>query len=204
MKNFLKCAALVVFAASIFAGCSRTASRSQETAQSVNSAPPKNDAPANAPQSADKSNKFPPLPVVVAQADIKQLDGTSIKLGDKKGKVMLLNMWATWCGPCRGEMPTFIELQDKYRDKNFEIIGLDVDDESADEITSFKNELKLNYTLAWSDETVQKELVNISKFTGIPQSFLIDRDGNLRGVFVGGGKKVLSQLVESVDQAVNE
>ena len=204
MRNLSKITVLFIFAAVIFTACGHTASKTNDTAEATNTAPTAADAPAETTKPAEKSDKFPPLPAAVAQTDIKQLDGTTFKMNDKKGKVVLLNMWATWCGPCRGEMPTFVELQNKYRDKNFEVVGIDVDDESIADITDFKAQMKLNYTLGWADENVQKELLNVSKFTGIPQSFLVDRNGNLRGVFVGGGPKVLSQLVESVDQAVNE
>ena len=77
-----------------------------------------NSSPAKSSSEA-KNNGFPPAPVAVSQAEIKNIDGTSFKVEDKKGKVILLNLWATWCGPCRAEMPDLIDLQNKYRDKDF-------------------------------------------------------------------------------------
>jgi len=72
-------------------------------------------------------------------------------------------------------------MQDQFRDKDFEIIGVNTDDEPVSAINSFRDQMKLNYTLVWGDTTLQNELLKISKFPGIPQSFLIDRDGKLRG-----------------------
>ncbi len=143
-------------------------------------------------------------PAAVSQADIKNIDGSTFKIEDKKGKVMLLNLWATWCGPCRAEMPELVELQEKFRDKDFEIIGLNTDDESVEQIKEFADDMKLNYTLAYADRKLMDELLKISKFNGIPQSYLIDRDGKLRGVFTGGGAKVVNQLKETVAKVVNE
>ena len=150
-----------------------------------------------------KKFDYPPIPSAVAQADVKLLDGTIFKVGDKKGKVILLNMWATWCGPCRAEMPALVKMQDAHRDANFEVIGLNTDDETVDQIDEFVSDMKLNYTQAWADTKLQSALLNISKFGGIPQSFLIDRDGNLRGVFRGGGKAEVAKMEELVGMVVS-
>jgi len=149
-------------------------------------------------------SEYPPLVSSVAQADIKNLDGSTFKIADKKGKVLLLNMWATWCGPCRGEMPTLVKMQNEYGDKGFEVIGLNSDDEGADQIQQFAQTMNLNYTLAWPDTKTQVELLKISKFQGIPQSYLIDRDGYLRGVFTGGGAQTVQKMEELVPKVVSE
>ena len=149
-------------------------------------------------------SEYPPLASSVAQADIKNLDGSTFKVADKKGKVILLNMWATWCGPCRGEMPALVKLQNEYGSKGFEIVGLNTDDEDVNQIKEFAQSMNLNYTLAWADTKTQVELLKISKFQGIPQSFLIDRDGNLRGVFTGGGASTIQKLDELVPKVVSE
>lgn len=152
----------------------------------------------------EPNSKYPAIPVAVAQNEIKKIDDSTFKLEDKKGSVMLLNLWATWCGPCRGEMPHLVEMEEKYRDKKFEVIGLNTDDESVEDINKFAAEMKLNYTLAYADQTLYRELLSISKFNGIPQSFLIDREGRLRGVFLGGGPKVIGTMKETVEKVVNE
>ena len=158
-------------------------------------------------QKAEKSaddNAFPAAPAALAKSEIRMLSGTPFKLETEQGNVILFNLWATWCGPCRAEMPELIQLQDKYRDKNFKIIGVDVDNESAEDVKAFGEKMKLNYDLGWLDETQMGEFVKISKFSGIPQSYLIDRKGRLRGVFAGGGPKVIGQLKDTLEKVVGE
>ena len=146
---------------------------------------------------------YPPVASSVANADIKELDGKTFKVADKKGKVLLLNLWATWCGPCRSEMPALVRMQEAHGGKGLEIIGLNTDEEPADAINKFAGEMNLNYTLAWADTGLQAALLNISKFDGIPQSFLIDRDGNLRSVFRGANPKDVAKMEEIVAKVVN-
>jgi thiol-disulfide isomerase/thioredoxin len=157
----------------------------------------------DAPNDKKKIN-YPPAPSALMQADIKSLDGTSFKLQDKKGKVVLVNLWATWCGPCIAEMPHLNEMQEKYKDKGFEVIGLDTDDETKDQIDAFAAKQKLNYQLGWADGKVMNEFVKITALQAIPQSILINRDGQLTGVFKGGGGKTVSIMKETVEKIVNE
>ncbi|MEP7074650.1 MAG: TlpA disulfide reductase family protein [Acidobacteriota bacterium] len=159
-------------------------------------------APSN--QTTTKASDYPPVSAGIAKGAIKNLDGTTFTVEDKKGKVLLLNLWATWCGPCRSEMPTLVKMQNDYRDKNFEIIGLNTDDEPASVINIFKDQMKLNYTLVWSDAQLQGELLKVSKFGGIPQSFLIDREGRLRSVFTGANANKVQEMAEIVGKVVNE
>ena len=151
-----------------------------------------------------KKTDYPPIATAVAQSDLKNLDGTTFKVADKKGKVLLLNMWATWCGPCRAEMPTLVKMQETHRDKGLEVIGLNTDDETVEDINKFAEDMKLNYTLVWADTALQSALLKISKFGGIPQSFIIDRDGNLRGVFRGANPADIKKMDELVELIVNE
>jgi thiol-disulfide isomerase/thioredoxin len=151
-----------------------------------------------------KDSEYPPIPVAVAQTEIRKIDDTIFKLEDKKGKVVLVNLWATWCGPCRGEMPHLVEMQETYRDQGFEVIGLDVDPEPVEDINDFAKTMKLNYQLGWAEKELVLELNRIQPFNGIPKSFLIDRDNNLRGVFLGGGKKVITEMKATVEKVVGE
>ena len=198
MKNYLHkilIFSLLTVLVSSLAGCSSPPTGNSPSVNSVasNSEPQK------------KNSEFPPIAEKVAQAQMKNLDGTTSKVADMKGKVLLLNMWATWCGPCREEMPALVKMQDAHRDKGFEIIGLNTDDgDTKEKIDKFAAEMKLNYKLVWAPTEMQAALLKISNFGGIPQSFIVDRDGKLRGVFRGGGANEVKKMEELVAQIVNE
>jgi len=204
MKIVLK--NLVFFIVLSFAFSSLISCTGTKTA-SVNDNPPANSAASSnstdAPLEKKKIN-YPPAPSALMQADIKNLDGTTYKLLDKKGKVVLVNLWATWCGPCRAEMPHIVEMQEKYRDKGFEVIGLDTDDESKEDIEAFAAKQKLNYQLGWADGNLMNEFVKITRLQAIPQSLLINRDGQLTGVFTGGGANTVNKMKETVEKIVND
>ena len=204
MKNSLTYLALfIVFAVALSAltNCSGVSSSPNVTANTTSQA--EANAPANA-EPEKKKTDYPPIATAVAEAEIKNLDGSTWRVADKKGKVLLLNMWATWCGPCRSEMPTLVKLQEANRDKGFEVIGLNTDDETVEDINKFAEHMKLNYTLVWADTDLQAALLKISKFGGIPQSFIVDRDGNLRGVFRGANPADVKKMSELVELIVNE
>lgn len=107
---------------------------------------------------------------------LKDLDSNDVTLESFKGKVILLNFWATWCGPCKAEIPGFVELQAKYTD-DLVVIGFSVDD-PADKARAFANEYKINYPvlLGLGRDEVQDAYGPI---WGIPTSFLIDRSGKV-------------------------
>jgi thiol-disulfide isomerase/thioredoxin len=107
---------------------------------------------------------------------MKDLDGKEVSLTSYKGKVILLNFWATWCGPCKAEIPGFVELQAKYKN-DLVIVGYSVDDE-APKARAFANEYKMNYPILLGEgrEDVQDAYGPI---WGIPASFLISRDGKV-------------------------
>ncbi len=194
MKVTLTNLALFVLFALVFSslsGCTGTTANSDQTAS--------DQAATNADSSAQpkKKSQYPPLVSAVANADLKNLDGSTFKVTDKVGKVLILNMWATWCGPCRQEMPALVRMQETFGEK-LEVIGLNTDKESVEEINKFAEDMKLNYTLVWADTNTQNELVKVSKFGGIPQSFIIDQEGNLRGVFRGAAPADVKKMEELV------
>lgn len=194
MKAVFSNAILFLFLAVYFSSCSGTGA-SVDTPGNTTTGPTRD---------AKAKSDYPPMPEKIAQAELTNLDKSTSKLADRKGKVVLVNLWATWCGPCRSEMPALVRLQEKHRDNGLEVIGVNGDDEAVDLINDFAAEMKLNYTLVWSTGEFQNELLRISKFGGIPQSFLIDRDGNLRGVFKGANPAEIREMEKNVEKVVAE
>jgi thiol-disulfide isomerase/thioredoxin len=107
----------------------------------------------------------------------KDMNGKDVKLADLKGKVVMLNFWATWCGPCRMEIPWFVELQDKYRSQGFRAIGISVDD-PPEALPPFAHQYKVNYPLV-----IGRDRDDVEKAFGpifaVPITVLIGRDGNV-------------------------
>ncbi len=98
-----------------------------------------------------------------------------VKMADYKGKVVLLNFWATWCGPCKQEIPSFVELYAKYKDKGFVVVGVSIDD-SPEQLQSFMKEFRMNYPVLQLKPEVEDFW---GPFYGYPTSFFIARDGTI-------------------------
>ncbi len=112
---------------------------------------------------------------------LRSIDGAEVKLADYKGKVLIVDFWATWCGPCKVEIPTFIALQTQYASKGFSMIGISVDEQSETAKT-FAADNKMNYPILMADTTVKSNYGNISV---IPTTFIIDKKGIIRETHVG-------------------
>ena len=181
---FKNLAVLVVFSFvfSGFFGCTG----SNDTTESTNDTSAKNTEKKKSPSKEEGID----LPATIAGAETKMLEGEPFKFSDTKGRVVLVNLWATWCGPCREEMPELIKMQEKYRDKKFEIIGLDVDPEPEGQVKSFVEKMALNYKIGWAERELVGAFIKLGGGKqGIPQSFLINREGKLVAVFTGVGPK---------------
>ena len=127
---------------------------------------------------------------------LQTVDGESVTLSDFKGKVVMVNFWATWCPPCKAEIPDFIALQEEYGDKGFDIVGIALDKPAA--IESFMARSEINYTIVVGDESIAAMYGNV---TSIPTTFLIDREGVIRHSAVGMRPKAewtaaIGQLLE--------
>jgi len=103
------------------------------------------------------------------------LDGKPVTLSDSHGKVILLNFWATWCGPCRAEIPDLVELQNKYKDR-LQILGLVVDDDDADAIKDFVEKFGINYPVAIASDAIRFQYGGIA---ALPTSFVLDAEGRI-------------------------
>ena len=112
---------------------------------------------------------------------LTDLNGRNLELASYKGKVVLLDFWATWCGPCRIEIPGFVGLQDRYREEGLAVIGISLDD-SPEPVREFYREYKMNYPVAMGDEKVSELFGGI---LGLPTAFLIGRDGRIYSKHIG-------------------
>jgi cytochrome c biogenesis protein CcmG/thiol:disulfide interchange protein DsbE len=111
-----------------------------------------------------------------ANFSLKSADGTSYRLSKYKGKVVVINFWATWCGPCRQEIPDFIEAYKKYKKKGLEIIGISLDQDGWTKVIPYVKESNINYPVVLGDEQVVQ---NYGGIDAIPTTFIVDRKGNI-------------------------
>jgi cytochrome c biogenesis protein CcmG/thiol:disulfide interchange protein DsbE len=107
---------------------------------------------------------------------LKDLDGRDVRLIDFRGKVAMVNFWATWCPPCRSEIPDFIELQSRLGPKGLQIIGISLDDEGAAKVAPFASQNRINYTMLVNGNGVASAFGVVE---GIPTTYLLDRQGRV-------------------------
>ena len=128
------------------------------------------------------------------------LDGDSVSLAGQRGRVVLLNVWATWCHPCRDEIPELRAVHARYRDRGLELIGVSVDtDGSDDAIRAFMREFEMSYPV-WRDpaERISAQFLVL----GVPATFLIDREGVLRWRKTGPILPNDTSLTAAIERAV--
>jgi peroxiredoxin len=113
---------------------------------------------------------------------LQSLDGKSVRLSDFRGKAVLLNFWATWCQPCKIEMPWFVELQKQYGPEGLQVIGVAMDDASADDIAKFAKDLGVDYPILIGKESVGDAYGGMPF---LPATFFIGRDGKVVDKAVG-------------------
>ncbi len=105
---------------------------------------------------------------------LHDLAGHPVHISDFRGKTVLLNFWATWCSGCRAESPWLVQAQKQYHDRDFEVVGVALDDAGVKQIKAFMKELKINYPVLIGEEGAADAYIGVM---GLPNSFLIDRTG---------------------------
>jgi len=117
---------------------------------------------------------------------LKDVNGKLVKVSDYKGKVVVLNFWATWCPPCRREIPDFNELQAQYGSQGIQFLGIALDDEGVEKVKSWMTTNPVSYPVLIPDNTI---VAKYGEMSAIPVTFVIDRQGNIRTSYVGMRKK---------------
>lgn len=131
-----------------------------------------------------------------ADFTLQDANGNAVKLSDFRGKVVLLNFWATWCGPCAMEIPWFIEFEQQFRAQGLEVIGVSMDDDGWKAVKPYIQEHKLNYRVLLGTESVGELYGGVDS---LPTTFLIDREGKIAKVHVGlAGKNEYRDEIEAL------
>lgn len=145
------------------------------------------------------------LPRPILEAENKASSGGPIKLGDYSGKVLLVNLWATWCTPCRIETPELVKLHKEFQSRGVELIGLSTEDPvaSAESVSDFIREYNVNYQIGWATREVAQTLMQGR--SSIPQSFVIARDGRIVRRFIGFRPDLTpGQIKQALEEALAE
>ncbi len=158
----------------------------------------------NDPPSSRRSNtNLPALPALVLDTEMKAASGNPIKLSNYSGKVMLINLWATWCGPCRMETPELVRLHKEYSERGVEFVGLSTEDPdmSAEKVREFVSQYQVGYAIGWAPRDVALTLMQGQ--TSIPQSFIITRDGRIQKRILGfHPQRTPPQLKQALEDAL--
>jgi len=145
------------------------------------------------------------LPRPVLDAENRAARGAPIKLANYSGKVLLVNLWATWCGPCRLETPELVKLHKEFQSRGVEMIGLSTEDPdaSAQSVIDFVREYEVDYQIGWATPEMAQTLMQGR--ASIPQTFIIARDGRIVKRFIGFHPETTPpQLRQALEEALVE
>ena len=137
------------------------------------------------------------IPGTTTEFALRDLAGKTHSLADYRGKLVLLNFWATWCPPCREEIPLFIDLQKRYQKQGLQVVGISIDNPEA--VARYWQEMRINYSLLLADETTYALMAAYgNRSGGLPYSVLIGADGQVAGTKLGAYRQQeLETLVKS-------
>ena len=158
VKAFHGLAATVVILAFALGGCSEKPAKANPTVK------------------AEKDRKLAP------DFALKDSNGATVHLVEYKGKVVLLNFWATWCGPCKIEIPWFLEFEKEYKDRGFAVLGVSMDEDGWQAVKPYIRDAKINYRVLLGNDQVGDLYGGVDS---LPTTFLIDREGRVASVHVG-------------------
>lgn len=143
------------------------------------------------------------IPEEVFNHELKDLEGRSFYLSNYRGQVFVINLWASWCGPCRMEIPELNRIYKEYRGRGVEFVGLTSEDPkaSAEDVKEFVSKFKMKYKLGFLDSEAGRRLLNGRP--AIPQTFVVAADGRVVTVFFGYSSREPAVLRENIEKALN-
>lgn len=181
--------------------------RRVSTPRSAPAAPiqaPLNPEPELPPSAALAPAELSFLPEDLRERQIKALDNGSFRLSDFQGKVVVINLWASWCGPCRREVPEYEKVRKAYAGRSVEFIGLTTEDQRAasDRVRQFLREVSFGFRLGWADRETARTLMNGKG--SIPQTLVIDAEGHVINHWSGYAPgRSGDRLKQTIDEALS-
>jgi thiol-disulfide isomerase/thioredoxin len=191
----------LTIAANAVSQSGRRIAPTRTTAPAPIQAPANPEPEAPAPKPAPVALLF--LPESLLERRIRSLDDNSFRLADFHGKVMVINLWATWCGPCRREIPDYEQIRKEYHGRNVEFIALTTEDPAAASarVNKFVRDVNFRFRLGWADRETARTLMNGKG--AIPQTLVIDGGGSIVNHWAGYHPKHSGpRLREAIDNAL--
>ena len=197
--------AFTVLVLSLLAAFGVSSCSSSDEPRPPSAAAPVNSAPPTARNVPAAPALITTLPASVVDAELRAAAGAPIKLSSYNGKVLVVNLWATWCGPCRLEIPELVKLHKEFRSQGLEVVGLSTENPDASEqgVKRFVQDYKIDYRIGWATPDVAITLMQGRD--AIPQSFVISRSGRVVKRFIGFNQvSTPPQIRAAIEEALNE
>jgi thiol-disulfide isomerase/thioredoxin len=204
MRKLVPLFLLVIAAATLLSATPQSGRRITRSASAPTAPiqPPLNPEPEVKTASAPTLAESLVLPESVFERRIRALDNNNFRLSDFHGKVIVINLWASWCGPCRREVPEYEKVRKAYADREVEFIGLTTEDPSSasDRVRSFARDMNFGFRLGWADRELARALMH---GTGIPQTLVLDTSGRIVSHWNGYSPgRSGDRLKQTIDQAL--
>lgn len=192
---------LLLFALASF-GASQSGRRTVTNIPAAPVQPPANPEPVAAPVRPEPA-ALTFLPDRLRERYIRSLDDNSFRLADFEGKVLVINLWASWCGPCRREIPDYEKVRREYLGRNVEFIGLTTEDPAgaSSKVNKFVRDTGFGFILGWADRETARLLMSGRR--GIPQTLVVDGNGNVVSHWVGySPRESAGRLRDAIENAL--
>jgi peroxiredoxin len=197
--------AFTIFVLSLFAAFGISSCSSSDEKREAPAPVARNNESAPQPVAPAAPAPMVTLPMSITDAELKAVTGAPIKLSTYNGKVLLVNLWATWCGPCRLETPELVKLHKEFRAQGLEVVGLSTEnpDASADKVREFVHNFDVDYRIGWA--TPEVAIALMQGRDAIPQSFVISRSGRIIKRFIGfSPMDTPKQIRVAIQEALND